>query len=479
MTNPLTLHGSLSELRDNSYLPIGLVIVFLGCIIGLITLGTTADYYYISLAIIGAIPLLYLMVKYPRIWIYLIALTNIYFFYERDDDVSILEIIIAVQYLGSLVFWMFWILLVKREKIIFNIADFFVMFYMIIIVINSLIAYMNSNEMLYWAREAANLCLISLYFPIRKYFTEKNHLVTLLIIYSIVVTASAFLHFYTYMKFLQGDIHYAFQLMRSIRVNQTLFTAASVFGFIFTLYIKKRWATILLIIFTSISIVGLITSFSRTFWVILLFEIIIVIFYLSGRQRIKLIIYTLLTTIILTATLFFVLEDKSKIMFKIIENRFVSTGRGTKDVSVQARFVEYGQVWKGIKEYPMAGNGLARKVVFWNILESSTARARFIHNGYLFIMYRMGIPAMLVCFFPYFYYLKKGEKLSRKTDNEFYRLLSVGSFLAILLMLISNFTAAQIIQREAAIVTALSFAFIGIVIERQKLINKEIENNDG
>jgi len=48
----------------------------------------------------------------------------------------------------------------------------------------------------------------------------------------------------------------------------------------------------------------------------------------------------------------------------------------------------------------------------------------------------------------------------------------------ILIFFTLHFTVAQILNRSF-FVTALSFDFIGIVIERQKLINKEIENNDG
>ncbi|ROL62352.1 hypothetical protein D9V86_01105 [Bacteroidetes/Chlorobi group bacterium ChocPot_Mid] len=468
MSNPITLNSDFNNLLGKQSIPIGLAIMFLILTFGLIAFGTIGENYYISIAVFATIPLVFLMIRYPRFWIYTILITNIYFFYSRDKEVSVVEILIAIQYLGTLAIWFFWEILVKREKIIRNIADLFFMFFLFIVILNGVIAYLNSVEMLYWAREAANLSLVSIYFPIRKYFPEKKHLKVLLIIYSIVVTVSSFLHLYTYSKVLQGDLYYAYQLMQGIRVNQTLFTAAAVFGFVFALYNKNKIITVLLILFTSISVIGLITSFSRTFWVILLAQLVLVIFYLTGKQRVKLLIYSLIAIIILSSTLFFAFEEKSKVMVKLIENRFVSAGKGTKDISVQARFAEYEQVWKGIYQYPLGGNGLARKFDFWNILDSQTTHARFIHNGYLFIMFRMGIPVLIVFLIPYFYYLVIGERLARKSKDEFFRLLSIGSFMAILLMLISNFTAAQLIQREAVFVTALAFAFIGIASDKQK-----------
>ncbi len=273
---------------------------------------------------------------------------------------------------------------------------------------------------------------------------------------------------------MHSNIVYAYQLIQDLRINQTLFTAASAFGIIFALYQKTLWKSILLTIFTGIATAGLIASFSRTFWVILLVEVFILFFYLVRRKKVKLIIYSLISTLLIIGTLFFVFQDKSKLMISLIESRFESTGKGTSDVSVMARLVEYQKVWKGIAEYPMGGNGMGTEFDFWSFLENSTRRTRIIHNGYLFFMYKTGIPLTLVFIFPFFYYLIKAEGLSRKTDDEFFRSLSLGSFLAVFLLIISNFTSTQFISRESVFVTALSFAFINIVTEKNNKINKQL-----
>jgi len=480
MSEPLTLSGNFSDLAGKRFLPVGLSLLFLIFVFALILLGSKLEYTGAALLSMGIIPLLYLMAKYPRFWIYLIAITNIYFFYDREKEVTSVEIILTIQYFGTLALWFFWILFVKRERLIHNIADALILFFIGIVIANFIIAFLNSNDMFYWSREAAVLVLVAIYFPIKKYFTEKKHLIVLMIIYSIVICVSAILHFYIYSIAIQGNVEYAFQLIKSIRVNQTLFGSGAVFGLIYALYNKNKIVKIALILFTCISIVGLLTTYSRTFWLILVVQIIVIIFYLSARQRLNLFIYFAITVILLLGSIFFVFEDRSRLMLQMIENRFVSSGRGTKDISVQARFAEYEKVWEGIKEYPLAGNGLAKKVVFWNILTSNTERARFIHNGYLFIMFKLGIPAFFICFFPYIYFMIKGERLARKTDNEFYRLLCLGSFMAIVLIIIANFTAAQVIHRETSFVTALSFAFISIVKEKKKVLtisSKQLTDN--
>jgi hypothetical protein len=470
MTEPLTLSNNSKELfREKLYLPFAAVLLFVIFTSLLLFLGIKAELPLFSIGVAGAIPLIFLMIRYPRFWIYVVTLTNIYFFYSRGADISPVEVIIAFQYLGSLLIWFFWEILVKRNKVVENIADLAVLFFLFIVVINSIIAYLNGVEILDWGREAANLMLVALYFPIRKYFTEKKHIITLLILYAIVVIVSALLHFYTYyLATTQQNLVYAYQMAMGIRVNQTLFTSAAIFGFIFALYNRNKTISVLLILFTTISILGLITSFSRTFWIILIFQIFAIIFYLSRLQRIKLIIYTTLTTILLLSSAVLFFPDKANIVVSLVEKRFLSSSKGLQDVSVQSRVDEYGVAWKKIKEYPLGGNGISAKFKFWNTLLGYSTDTIYIHNGYLIIMYRLGIPALIICFFPYFYYFIKGERMCRKLNDEFYRMLSLASVMSLLLLLISNVTAAQITQRESAFVAGLSFALIGIIIQKFK-----------
>lgn len=477
MAEPLTLNSDLKKLIHSKVrIPIGLTIGFALFLMLIVYLATIIEITYIALGIIAFIPVIFLLLRYPRIWIYTIAVTNAYFLLARGKDVSAIEIGIAFLYLGSIFFWFFWEVFVNRKKIVRNIADLSLLFFTFFLVLNVFVAYLNGVNILYWARESVNLLLILLYFPIRKYFTDKKQIVTLLMIYLVVVIFLSAYNYYTYWKALHTNLVYAYQLVQDLRINQTLFTAASAFGIIFALYQKSLWKSILLLIFTGISTAGLISSFSRTFWVILLIEVFIMFFYLVRKQKVKLILYTFISTLLILGTMLFVFQDKADLMLSLIEKRFESTGQGTKDASVIARLDEYQKVWKGIKEYPIGGNGMGKEFDFWSFLENSTRRTRIIHNGYLFFMYKTGIPLTLVFIFPFFYYLIVSEKLSRKTKNEFFRLLSLGSFLAVFLLIISNFTSTQFISRESVFVTALVFAFINVVTEKNLKINNKLNS---
>jgi hypothetical protein len=56
---------------------------------------------------------------------------------------------------------------------------------------------------------------------------------------------------------------------------------------------------------------------------------------------------------------------------------------GRADLSVQTRLDEYKVAISRIKEYPMGGNGFAKKFPYYNSIIQLTYHSHIIHNGYL------------------------------------------------------------------------------------------------
>ncbi len=464
-----TLSSNFNRLRaEKSKFPAYLTALLIFVAAGLIYFGTLGESAAISFGIIATIAAVYLIIRYPRLWIYLTIAMNPYFFFARGEEISPVEIGVAFFYLGALTIWIIWSLAVNKEKLVQNKADLAFLFFFALLAVNAVIAYSNGVNLLYWGRECANLYLALFYLPIRKYFTEKKHLLRLLFLYLAVVSVTAGLHFYTYYIAMQSDVVYAYQLITGISINQTLFTSAALIGFIFALYQKKFSKSIALILFTGIAVAGLVTSFSRTFWVLIAFEIIFILFYLKKNQRKRYLSYFSIAVVTLLATGLFVFQDKAQIFLEMVESRFSSVSKGTEDVSVQARLDEYEKVVGQISKYPLGGTGAAKEFTFWNFLTGQTRRTRIIHNGYLYMARNFGIPLAIVYFFPFFYYLFKSEKYARKIDDEFFRVISLGALTTLVCMIVSDITMAQVMQREGAFVIAFAFAAVGIVDKNVK-----------
>jgi len=159
-------------------------------------------------------------------------------------------------------------------------------------------------------------------------------------------------------------------------------------------------------------------------------------------------------------------------MTTIIEKRILSSTEGTKDISIQLRLMEYEQVFRGIAASPWFGNGLGKKIEFYDPNMHWTFRAFNIHNSYFFIVYRVGIPLALFFFFPVIYRIFWGERLARRIDDKFHKALLLGATATIVLMTVASFASAQFFNRDGTVVLAVSYAMIDII--RNKYENKLI-----
>lgn len=417
---------------------------------------------YAILGIIISILGIYLIVYKPKWWIYSIAMSSIFFFRASSEGLSVIDVLTGAYFMGTLVTWLLWQILVKRRNLIRNNGDRLLLFFFLIIPVNLILAIVNNVPILDWIREFSLLFILLYYFPIREYFTKKSDIIILLSIYFLVVLAHDFIQFYQYYKIVFTNLIHVYQLGTSVRVNQQLFTSASLFGILIAMIQKQKSLHLTMLMFSALTIAALVVSFSRTYWVLLLFSIFLVLFYLSPADRKKLLIYIVtITTISLTAA-FFLFGDKLEFILLIIQKRFLSTAMGTEDVSVLLRLNEWNAVIKEILEKPLGGSGMAKVFYYFNPYFIVTEETNYIHNAYLFFSYRLGIPMAILFFIPSFRYLIKGEYLSRKIRDPFFKVLVIGSFLSILIMLISNYFTTTYLGRDAIFVMAISFAFIGI-----------------
>lgn len=408
--------------------------------------------------------------KLQRLWIYTIAAISFLFFSDSEEGISVVDVIIAAIYNGSLFIWLFWQLAVKRKKLVENYADLSILLFYFFVLLNIFIAILNDVTLLIWFREFTLLSLVLYYFPIREYFSGKKHIFTLLIIFLLSILYIVFMQYYGYYRITMKDLKYAWQLIHSIRLNMALFVVLISYGIIFVLYQKKLLNRIILIGIIMLSSGALISTFARTFWLIALMLAFLIFLYVPVLQKMRLARYSLILVIVILSMISFVFKGNSKVVFSAITQRFTSSVEGKKDISVRSRLDEYRVVIKRIKQYPLAGNGMGKFFSFHEPIKKFERRTDFIHNGYLFFAYRFGIPVFCFFLYPFIYFIIKAESYSRLIKDEFYKKIALGSLCSLLLLLISDFSTTQFLQRDGVFILAVSYAFIGIITRKEKEI---------
>jgi O-antigen ligase len=412
-------------------------------------------------------PVLYLIIAFPKLWLYSVVILFTVFFSVTDEELNILEVLTALIYNGGLLLWFVWYGLVLKKKIIRNSADWLILFFFAILLLgNSIIAVLNGVNIGDWIREYILFMLTLYYFPFREYFNDKQSIINLLVLIAAVIFIVDFKQFYIYYAGLtSGDIKYAYEIGRSVRINQTIFTISSIFGFIFTFNQKKIKYEYLILIFTSVTIAALVTTFSRTFWVILIFALIVMFLFQPIKKKIKMIIYVGLISTVLIGAVYIVAKDNLKIVFTYVEKRLKSSTKGKKDISLQSRLSEWRSVHQQMEYKWLAGNGLAKKFSFYNPITEITKHTSIIHNGYIYFAYRTGIPLTLIYFFFFSYYFYKSFILLRLVKDPFFKVMIVATFGSILSMYIINLTSSQFVYRDGLFTVAFLVAFTSIVEE--------------
>ncbi len=424
------------------------------------------------------IALVYLFIKYPRLWIYSILISSFVFFHASSEGITAMDAGLAILQNVFLYCWMFWQIFVNKEKLVRNILDWFILAYFIILILNLFIALLIGTTLTEWLSEYILSTIILLYFPIRKYFTEKKDIKLLLIAFGISAVFAAIYHLYIYKEGILEKSIYIFELGGSLKVNQALYTICSAAGLLFLLNAKKLYVKVFLFLFVGLHFFSLLTTFSRTFWLLLLLMVVVLFIYMKSN-RLKIIFYGLVVSAIFIISVLIVFPNNSGFVFDFFEKRFSSSGKATEDKSVKARFDEWDLVFERIERYPLGGSGLNTKIHFYSFLTKSTWHTSNIHNGYFALVHKVGIPFALFYFIPFFVFLIKSEYYARKIKDIFYKQIALVAFLTLSMLLIGSFTSNQFFYRDTIFQIMLSYAIIGILDNKKdELIPKKSRNED-
>ncbi len=464
--------GILRDRKSFSFIAL-LILTAIGSLLIYLTFANQFGLYV--LVALVSVTLIYLIVNYPKFWLYTIAGFTFLFFRETSEGISVIDYATAILYSGSLIVWLIWMTTVNRKKIIHSFGDWFMLLFFVAHILNFFVALTYGNDMLGWTREALRAIIILYFIPIKYYFSDTKDLSKLLVVFGLSIVLSGLLQFYDYYRTLQMDAVYLYQMATSVRLNQAIFSASTIFGFVFLIYNKKIKNQIAVFLFTGVAFAGLFTSFSRAFWLIIAVNIFIIFIFATVKQKAKIGIYMTLIITILVIVIFNIFGNNFKYMVQIVEKRVLSSTEGKKDVSVQMRFAEYQAVYKKIEENPLSGNGLGSKIKFYHHAYKASLLTHNIHNGYLYTVQRYGIPMALLFFLSLFYSFFKSGYLIFKTDDPYERMLAIGTFNTLLMLFVTSFVTAIYFYRDGLFTVAFSLAIAGILERnhKERLLNRK------
>jgi hypothetical protein len=229
----------------------------------------------------------------------------------------------------------------------------------------------------------------------------------------------------------------------------------------------KAESMIKVVVWILILSAAVIATFGRGIWFAGLFSALVMSLMIGTREFVKLLVLGSLI-IVIAATGLAVSRPN---MLDAIEERITSVISHSmeKDEAVEWRAVEREYAYKKIVQYPILGIGLGGEYQPLRNHFMSPEQTRFIHNGYLYLVLKMGVFALLVPFWVFGALASNARRILGGGVNVRYKALTVSILAAFLIPMITALTQPEWMDYPGV---ALMGLMIGLMISITKLHQK-------
>lgn len=425
----------------------------------------------IPAALIGIVAYVYIL-RDDRRWILASIPIHLIVFLERSDKIDLPKLIYTGFFFPALFIWFLrkWL---KKERVVKGKEELVLILFLIFGFASVFVGeYRDPGNLLRGFREFYIFIPYLFYFPLRDYVTDEKKLNEVIWTLLLTCTIGAFYVIYLFKTATVDATHIMGVLWGRKNVSEPLYmTAIIILLAMIASNTGKRWLTLPLL---GVNILALGLTFTRGYWVATALGVIFMIFFLGSGVRGRLLGFLGTGLLVMVAGAAVVFPRIFGLLFDVISARASSITLASE--SLKDRLIESAAVISGIKGSPIIGNGFGANFTFYEILKGFTVTTWYIHNGYLFLLFKLGIVGAVMYLYFYFSKLISTMKTARAPLGD--RLSSmVMSFAAILtVMLVVNVTSPQFDDKvPVLIMTVLWGAAAGIGGRLSELIHQESE----
>ena len=159
--------------------------------------------------------------------------------------------------------------------------------------------------------------------------------------------------------------------------------------------VRSRAGQIAVLALVGLNAIGLMLTYERTFWVATFLGIAFIAVRAGFAQRLRVVVLVLSLVLVLAP----VMSTIAPGALSAASERLLSLNQYGNDDSVRYRLQEGRHVVDKIQAHPLVGWGLADEIFYglpW--LQTPPTADSFAHNGYLWLAWKLGIPAALLLF---------------------------------------------------------------------------------
>ncbi|HUF09193.1 MAG TPA: O-antigen ligase family protein [Rhodothermales bacterium] len=456
---------------------LGLSIILGLCLLVLFFVVWTAPHLtpFFPLAIISGIGFLYLL-RNPLLHLSLV-IASFALVADFDEGIDVGEVLFGLFYASYLGIWLFRRVFLQREKLLESTIDFLMVAILVLVTVHVFVGWLWGAAITSALREWQSWTMLAFYFPVKDACRRYPHGTKAMLI--VIVAAALFVAVRNVieLKSLVSAAGEVWQITKKGRViaNEIILVTGGLVALAAVTHFRRlRWimlASGLLVTF----LLGLILTQSRSYWLSFAFGALAMVMLSdrAGRSRIAVI-----TSVAVGGGLTLVLllfGDLATLLFAGLLDRVLSLAGGATDMSLVNRMLEISAAWQWIRHNPILGYGLGTEFSFFDLTISGTRTWAFIHNGYVGLLYKFGIPGAILIMTFWIGSIVRGVRSVRRNGLDSWNmkgcLVSVGVLAS---LLVSGMTANPFFLSD----TLLVFGVFGGVCAGASSASEKSESHD-
>lgn len=423
------------------------------------------DVFTLLLAGVLGMLLVWLAIKSTGTWLVIGILSHLILFIHKPyHGISVYQMVAYSMIFYPGLIWWYVKSFSESKKLVENRAELAFTLFMALALASIGWAQISGFSAFKGLREYALFISYLMYFPIRDYVAEKGYRNMLIALLAVCMSIALFDIVEYRLKMAVAS--YMWQILGGREnLGEPLMMSAIIvfFGFI----AAKRYNRNLIIVLIAISSIALVLTFSRGYWGSTAFGLLLLVIFLNGAPRKRIITLSALSVLTVVAV--------AAILFpKLLVDLFVGVGHrlamlGGRDLSLQSRLLESGAALKDFARSPILGYGLGARFTFFDPISYMTSDSWYIHNGYVFLLFKFGIVGTFLYMVFYLHIIASTWREASRSIVESDKVLLL-SFTSVMgAMLLVNLTSPQFYDRVSILIVTVMWGITAGISRRRKL----------
>jgi O-antigen ligase len=461
MSNALhpSARSPLGSVGLNSFSPLTALVMFGQVLLFLILIYLDVIIYFPLLCI--AMMVLYASLKNLLVWLPIAILGHVVLFLQKTHEVTVSELAFGVLFYGILLYWLLEHIFVKQERLTSEQGDSWLAAFFIVCLLSVVPALMYENNLFLWFREYLVFLGLLFYFPLRKALkSEQGQKIVLGTIIALAFLI-AIKNIWEYRTRL-SVASYAFEVLGGRQTtNEPLFMVMIIIGLAVYMVYTQPWVRFTVLAAVSFFSIALIMTFSRGYWVGAALGFLVLLWLGNPKERKRLIQFSTLLGVSALVILLVGFTDIFLALLSTIVSRLTSTATAIQDISFANRLVESSSVLELIAVNPFLGYGLGAAFTYHSILYGFAYEGEYVHNAYLFLWFKLGLPGLVIFMVAYLAKIVHGIKKLRSSLDKRFKPWVLAAVTTLIVMLLVSMTSPQFYARDSVLIIALCWAVIG------------------